>query len=326
MRIDKGPIAFLFLSISLCIHANELEPIHDSVNNSKLPTNPTSNIEHAIDNFGFDAELSYDNNDPRLSAIAKTRARQSSKAPTKNWDLPWHSLTPLNQHKNTETFNLDSKLTITKGADNSAVALNRVNSLNSAKEPLTVGWTLNHNWLTVKANYAETDSAMPETEAELLSDTLRSAGYSDQAVTVQDNDYSGWQAGIGVTVEYDDYLFVSEFIHSEPETSLLQANDSYHVTLGKRFNEVLVHLSYGADDAVRSDTAEMSGIVNQDVLDIIAPVYDSFGEDQNFYSLGVSWEMAEEVEFKFEFTEFEESKSVQKQDGQFLKFAFTSAF
>lgn len=58
----------------------------------------------------------------------------------------------------------------------------------------------------------------------------------------------GIYQGVAVAVDYNDFLFVAEYTQINIEDSFIPELNSYYISLGKRFDDWTVHLTYEVDD------------------------------------------------------------------------------
>jgi len=58
----------------------------------------------------------------------------------------------------------------------------------------------------------------------------------------------GIYQGVAATIDYNDFLFVAEYTRIDIEDSFIPELNSYYISLGKRFNDWMVHLTYEVDD------------------------------------------------------------------------------
>jgi len=195
----------------------------------------------------------------------------------------------------------------------------------------SISWTLNKDWLTLRASYARANLVVPFDELNPLYDGWRSTGaFSNVADGLELDDDEGIFSSLGFIVDYEDYLIVGEMTQVDPGDNLFPEQDSYYLSFGKRFDTVLVHITIGADEDVANFA--LLNNVPQGVdpgLDFLLASTNglllSTEDDSSYYTLGLRWEVTDSVAFKAEYTSYED-KLISSDDASLLQFALTTVF
>ena len=102
-----------------------------------------------------------------------------------------------------------------------------------------VNWTLNYDWLTARVGYFVADVTVELNNEGLISiiNSLDSVGLTSVADTIRvDEDFGDFFA-VGLSVDYNDFLFDFELISSGTEDAIAAGQDSSYVSVGYRFDE-----------------------------------------------------------------------------------------
>lgn len=189
--------------------------------------------------------------------------------------------------------------------------------------------TMVRDWLTLRAAYITTELTIPITGLEQLSDGWESAGFSDIADNVSVNEDQGTFMGIGFQVDYDNYLLLGEFTHRTIDDSPIGDADSYYFTAGRRFDNVLLTLTYGKDD---DDIENLTGDVPYGIhpsIDYLKAVTDgtteSFQDDSNYVTLGLRWDFHSSAAFKAEYTTYSDDVN-DNNDADLVRVAVVTVF
>ncbi len=191
-------------------------------------------------------------------------------------------------------------------------------------------WSVNYNWLTLRSSYARTALTVPITPMQGLYDAWRATPYQNVADELEAlNDWSDY-AGVGITIDTRDYLFVSEITRIQPGDNILPDQDSFYVSVGKYFGSLLFHVTYGADSnkANRSILDSVPKNTGTDLDGLVASTQGAFGqveEESSFYTLGLRWEASDTTALKMEFTRYNDDR-VSANNASLFQMALTTVF
>ncbi len=202
---------------------------------------------------------------------------------------------------------------------------------------VSASWTMNMDWFTFRASYAQADLTIPFTTIVPLTDGWRNpafaplgdfSGIADGLEIVEDK---GTFASVGFTIDLETILIVAEYTQIEPSDNFFPDQDSYYISFGKRIGDVLIHFTYGEDEDV-SDFSLFS-----DVPQGVSPQLDglllqsqglltSVEEDSTSYTLGLRWDVSSSVAAKFEFSKFDDEHPALASEASLFQFALTTVF
>ncbi|REL35266.1 porin [Thalassotalea euphylliae] len=192
-----------------------------------------------------------------------------------------------------------------------------------------VSLTLQRDWLTLRSAYVQTDFSLPDEGATELGNAWRATqGFEfigDEVTMVEDETKF---AEFGIQIDYNNWLFIGEYTHVEYDSMPLKNEKSLYVTGGYRFDNLLVHLTYGQDEN------EVNNTINQLPFGI-APELDGLSavtervfrfreQDSSYYTLGARWDFHSSAALKVEYSRLENDLS--NQDSNLIRTALVTVF
>jgi len=200
-------------------------------------------------------------------------------------------------------------------------------------------WTLNREWLTLRAAYFQADLTLPVPALTTLSNGFTAFGSTEVGENLIANEDKVTFAELGFQIDYNDYFLIGEYTELDLEDTGLQTQDSYYITAGMRFDSVSVHLTYGVDEdeldnviaglpssiagapGVPAETAALySGLYNG-----TAGYIASSQTEEEYITAGVRWDFHEAAALKFEVTSFRDD-NVDANDATLLNIALVTVF
>ncbi|UTA49232.1 hypothetical protein L1F30_06740 [Simiduia sp. 21SJ11W-1] len=114
-------------------------------------------------------------------------------------------------------------------------------------------WTINNDWLTLRAAYFQADTSITNPTLAALDGGLRLGGLTDIADSFSVNEDKGSFAGLGFKADNGNWLFAGEVTQIKVEDSFIADQDSAYLTLGKTFNDLMFHITYEVQEDTRTD-------------------------------------------------------------------------
>jgi len=111
-------------------------------------------------------------------------------------------------------------------------------------------WTLNRDWLTLRAGYVKSKIDLQSEDLEALAAGLEFTGttfgtnLTGLANDVRVNGDAGNFGGLAIGIDYNNVLLDAEYIRYEVEDSLLAETDAYFVSLGYRLGKWIPLVTY----------------------------------------------------------------------------------
>ncbi len=193
-------------------------------------------------------------------------------------------------------------------------------------------FTANRDWLTLRAAYAVADASFSGNEGSSIGQVGDLAaiwdglGYSNIANGLVSNGDKGSFLQVGFQIDHNDWLFIGEYTEVDLSDSFIGKDDSFYVMAGKRFDNIMLHVTYGQD----SSTAKLltAGITDPALADLVAAtdaVMNSQNEDSNFATVGARWDFHEAAALKFEYTKHSDDLNGLN-DADVVRMAFVTVF
>lgn len=189
--------------------------------------------------------------------------------------------------------------------------------------------TLTRDWLTLRAAFFDSTLTIPIDGFAQLADAWQQVpGYehvSEQLVITEDQSQF---LELGFRIDYHNILLSGEFISVENEDTPQADDESWYLTAGYRFDNVLVHVTYGADEANTNDITKNlptgdNAALNQ-LTAITRGAVDTLVVDSSYYTVGARWDFHDSAALKVEFTSFDDDQF--NQDANLVRTALVTVF
>ncbi|MBB3168023.1 porin [Simiduia aestuariiviva] len=114
-------------------------------------------------------------------------------------------------------------------------------------------WNLGNDWLTFRAAYFQADTTLTNSGLEQLSAGLAGVAANpalapfnipDRSEDLAAGDDKGSFVGFGFKADKNDWLFGGEITQIQVADSFVADQDSAYVTIGRRFNDLVFHVTY----------------------------------------------------------------------------------
>ena len=246
------------------------------------------------------------------------------------YSLPFDTFDGIGVIKNSAVGSFDSTFHATFGRNRGELDAQGVVAESDFSNTFSASWTLTRDWFTVRASYARTNFTVFDQSVGQLADAWRSAGFSAVGDGIEINDDTGDFKGIGIIIDYENFLLVSEYTEINPENSLFAPNDSYYLSLGYRTDGGMFHLTYGADEN-EPNFGLLDGVPSglDPALDglilLTQGTFQGLSEDSSFVTVGYKWDLDSPVSLKLEATAFSDDIDPNN-DATLLQFAIVTVF
>lgn len=196
------------------------------------------------------------------------------------------------------------------------------------KNLIGASWTLNRDWLTLRGGYFQADMTIPVAALDGLTGGWTASGFEDIANDLKAEEDKVWFAELGFQVDYDDIFVIGEFTRLDLKGTGFSNDDSFYISVGKRFDDISIHITYGADD---DELENLLANVPTNVA-ALAPLYAATQgiianeeREERYVTAGLKWDFHPVASFKFEVTQFEDNLDNQ-QDATLVKAALVTVF
>lgn len=114
-----------------------------------------------------------------------------------------------------------------------------------------VNWTVGNYWLTARAVYMKADASIsfandpdPDQKLNQFVGLLNGIGSADAANGLLIEEDDGSFLGIGISIDYENFLVDSEFTQVEVKDTLIATQQQYYVSFAYRFDEWTPYISF----------------------------------------------------------------------------------
>lgn len=244
------------------------------------------------------------------------------------YDLPFTSIDGVN---NTFDFSLgdwDSSVSVLFGRNTQTVDVLGQQVASDFENTFIGSWTLNYDFITLRASYSISKASMKIDDLTPLLDTFNSLGLNDIAdnFEVKEDDASFW--GLGVNIDYNNYMLVAEYTNTDAGENMLAEQSSYYITAGKRFDNILPYVTYGVNDD-DGDTNGLDGFPDVPALEglynVAMSTLESQSEESKYVQVGLRWDFHPSTAFKVDYTHYDDENNNNK-DAGLVRFALSTVF
>ena len=193
------------------------------------------------------------------------------------------------------------------GSDNDDINVQGIEINSNFDQIHGAALTLNRDWLTLRSAILVTDLTLPIPVFDDLANAWRNVPNSE---TIADalviNDDRAEFVEFGAVIDYNNILLIAEYTNISYDNMPLDTEESMYVTAGYRFDDVLVHLTYGVDENdINSIGETLTEGVSAELDQLIGLTRQGLqfrAEDSSYYTIGARWDFHESASFKIEFS------------------------
>lgn len=189
--------------------------------------------------------------------------------------------------------------------------------------------TLNRDWLTLRTAFLELDLTIPIPVFDQLAAAWRDVATFDHvadALVISEDTAEFFE--FGAVIDYHNWLFIAEVTRINYDNMPLETEESMFVTAGYRFDDVLVHLTYGVDENTINSVGERLPLGVSPELDQLVGFtmqgLEFRNEDSSYYTLGARWDFHPSAALKVEFSH--RDNDLTNQDTSLVRTALVTVF
>ena len=199
------------------------------------------------------------------------------------YDLPFNTLEGVNVEYLTDIGDWTSRLTLVAGATDDPLTIGGGPSTLRLRNAVGAAWSMNYDWLTLRGilltaktsldNDSVTElstsldtfnelftagedeviasltaAGAPDGTFEALVGRVASVDLSRYADEVLWQDDRGDYAGLALSIDLEQFIFVAEYTRVKVEEAFLADLTSYYISAGWRFGNWVTHLTYGVNE------------------------------------------------------------------------------
>ena len=241
--------------------------------------------------------------------------------PQSVYNLPFSTYEGLSLLHNTQLGDWDSTVQVIYGSFDGNIAVVSVNGDTELNDIAGINWTMSYDWFSARAAYFVADTTIDienDTDAGValngLEQTLRAAGFVDQADDIAVNEDDGSFFAVGFSIDYNDILFDAEYTEFEVENSALAKQTQYYTSIGYRMDEWIVHLTYENNDD-KHDSNRYNALPAVPALNAcINQVLEGVKAKSNVYTIGTRYDFHPSAALKVDFSRFKDDISDTETD------------
>ena len=171
----------------------------------------------------------------------------------------------------------------------------------------------------MRAGYVQTEMNIPVEASQPLIEGWTAAGFPDVADNIAVSEDTGSFLELGFQIDYENILVIGEFTQLNLDGTTLPNQDSFYVMAGYRFDNMLVHATYGANDDKRDRITDGVPVVPP-LLPLLVPtngLTDSQTSETNYITVGLRWDFHDSAALKFEYTSYSDDLNTNNDAGLF---------
>lgn len=250
--------------------------------------------------------------------------------PVGAYNLAFDSFDGIGSIYTSQIGEFDSTLHLVVGRNQDEIELSTGGTTNpDFKNLIGAAWTLNRDWLTLRGAFFQAEATIPVDAINQLTAGWTGAGFADLGNNLKAQGDDIWFAEVGFQIDYNDIFVVGEFTRLDLTDTGFSNDDSYYISVAKRFDDVTVHLTYGADDdELENLLAALPSSVKDAAPALYLPTAGLIAretKEEQYVTAGIKWDFHEVASMKFEVTQFE-NKNTSQNDATLVKVAIVTVF
>lgn len=245
------------------------------------------------------------------------------------YDLPVGTVTGINTIITGSAGPVDSTFQVLFGRERGDTLLDGVQRESDINDLLLFAWTVNYDWLTLRAARTTAEISLDFQELQPLIDGWRQTPFAGVADALEFNQDEATFSNLGMKIELGDFQLITEFSEFESDDNFTGEPESYYVSAVYRADDFAFHVTYGEDETLNDFSALANVPVGADPLvdGLIATtngVLASRNEDTNSITVGFRWDFNPSAALKVEYTDL--TDELTSNDVGLLRFAVTTVF
>lgn len=229
--------------------------------------------------------------------------------PEETYTIPYASTDGVSMMLTNSFGGVHSTLQVLYGRNKETLTTSGTAARSDSMDQASVNWTLNRDWLTFRIGYARSDLILDIQQVNQLAAAWTAANFSNFVpyISASDDDNSGDFLGAGVTIDYNNILFVTEYTEINLEgTAFFESDQSYYMSMGYRFGTIMPHITYGTRESTPSDYSFLdtvpTGVGLDELIAGTTALFESSRADIDYWTVGLRWDFHPAAAFKLEGT------------------------
>jgi len=221
---------------------------------------------------------------------------------------------------NSSIGSFDSSIHVIYGGNTTPLPVGGVLQKSRLKNLTGIAWTLNRDWLTLRTAYFQADLFIEVPDFEPLIAGWTQAGFPEVGAGLKIEDDPGDFVELAFQIDYENILIIGEYSKVTVEnTPLSDDENSYFIMAGYRFDNVLVHATYGWDEDSRDRITNGVPVI-EPLLPLLIPtnaITDNSFVDASYVTVGLRWDFHDSAALKFEYTSYSDDLNSNNDAGLF---------
>lgn len=221
----------------------------------------------------------------------------------------------------TSVGEFDTNLHVIYGSNSNGITIGESDYEADFNDLTGAALTVTRDWLTLRAAYLQADSNIFIDSYNPLIEGWKGTPFPSVADGIEISDDKSTFVEVGFQLDFDKIIVVGEYTELTNEGTIIGDQDSYYIMGGYRFDNMLVHVTYGGDDdsADRITTGVPVGLSPglDGLIGATNALSDSQSEEVNYVTLGLRWDFHDSAALKFEYTDYSDDLNGNKDAGLF---------
>lgn len=223
---------------------------------------------------------------------------------------------------NTNFGEFDSTFQLMYGRNTDGISAFGEESSSDFSNILGGSFTLNREWLTLRAGIFSADMTIPLSGLTQLSSGWEQAGFTTVANDVLVDEDTAVFVELGFQLDFEKFIVVGEYTQLTLDNTPVVDEESYYVMAGWRFKDnMLVHVTYGSDSDTKDDiTSSVPWGIHPEIdylKGTTQGLVDSQKTESNYVTLGLRWDFHDSAALKFEYTSYTDDLNGMNDAGLF---------
>ncbi|HCU67531.1 MAG TPA: hypothetical protein DF774_17415 [Rheinheimera sp.] len=224
------------------------------------------------------------------------------RTPQSVYDLGFNTIEGVSLYHSSNFRNMQSNLQLVFGAYDGEVAVVGTESPAQINNIVGATWELSQDWLSMRLAYLVGDVSIEASSLNPLLQALSNLGLGSVAQSIDFNEDDGSFFGVGLNYDRNDWLMVAEYTHVKVEDSFYANQDSYYLSLGRRFGAFTPYVSYEKDEDDAKPEIYAALPANFPLRPTIATIVNSQWFDNSTWNLGLRYDFHPAAAFKVQFS------------------------
>ena len=233
--------------------------------------------------------------------------------PTGVYDLPVGTVTGVNTTITGSAGPVDSNFQVLFGRERGDTQLDGVDRESDVNNLILVAWTLNYEWLTLRASHTNAEISLDVADIQPLIDGWRQTPFAAVADALEFDKDDATFSEVGMKIEVDNFQLIGEYTEFESDENFTGDQESYYVSAAYRVSDVTFHVTVGADETTNDFSAFANIPTGVDPsIDLLLAgsnlALQSRFEDAEYTTVGLRWDFNPAAAFKIEYTDLTDNQ------------------